>query len=63
MTLYQVILNIVPNKYITWDEEDPAWMNDIIESKIKAKNRLYQVYVKKAGKKLVFVLLKSQYVI
>ena len=51
MTLYEVILNIVPNKHITWDEEDPVWMNDTIESKIKAKNRLYQVYVKKGKQK------------
>ena len=59
MTLYEVILNIVPNKHITWDEEDPVWMNDTIESKIKAKNRIYQVYVKKGKQKTDFCALEE----
>ena len=59
---YDIILNVfrnfVPNKYVTCDDKDPVGMNENIKSKIKAKNKLYQVC-----RKLIFVLLKSQYVI
>ena len=43
-----VFRNFVPNKYVTCDDKDPVWMNENIKSKIKAKNKLYQVYAKKA---------------
>ena len=35
----------MPNKYVTCDEKDPVWMNENIKSKVKAKNKLDQVYV------------------
>ena len=51
LILNDIILNIsrnfVPNKYGTFNYKDPVWMNENIESKIKAKNKLYQVYVKR----------------
>ena len=40
----EIILNIfrkyVLNKYITFDDKDPVWMNENIKSKIKSKNLL-----------------------
>ena len=45
--IVNVFRNFVPNKYITCDDKDPVWMNENIKSKIKTKNKLYQVYVKK----------------
>ena len=51
LILNDIILNIfrnfVSNKYVTFDDKDPVWMNENIKSKIKAKNKLYQVYVKR----------------
>ena len=37
--------NYVPNKYITIDDKDPAWMNENIKTKIKEKNTFYQKYI------------------
>ena len=49
LTLNYIILNVfrnfVPNRCVTCDDKDPVWMNEKIKSKIKAKNKLYQVYV------------------
>ena len=49
VTLNENILNAfrnyVPNKYITIDDKDPAWMNEIIKSKMETRNKLYQQYI------------------
>ena len=39
--------------------KDPAWMNENIKSKIKAKNNLYQVYVKKNRQETDFCALEE----
>ena len=44
-TILNVFRNYVPNKYITIDDKDPVWMNEIIKSKIETKNKLYQQYI------------------
>ena len=63
LILNDIILNIfrnfVPNKYVTFDDKDPAWMNENIKSKIKAKNNLYQVYVKKNRQETDFCALEE----
>ena len=51
--------NFVPNKYVTCDGKDPVWMNENIKSKIKAKNELYQVYVKKGRQETGFCALEG----
>ena len=43
--LLNIFRNYVPNKYITIDDKDPVWMNDIIKSKIKANNLLFKQYI------------------
>ena len=49
IALKEIILNefrnYVPDKYITVDNKDPIWMNEIIKSKMKAKNKLYKQYI------------------
>ena len=44
-TILNVFRNYVPNKYITIDDKDPVWMNEIIKSKMETKNKLYQQYI------------------
>ena len=44
-TILNVFRNYVPNKYITVDDKDPIWMNEIIKSKIKTKNLLFNQYI------------------
>ena len=51
MTLNEAILNVfwnyIPIKYITIDDKDPVWMNEIMKSKMETKNKLYQQYTQK----------------
>ena len=51
--------NYVPNKYITIDDKDPAWMNKTIKSKIKAKNALYKKYIQSGRFESDFVYLEN----
>ena len=41
-TILNIFQNYVPNKYITIDDKDPVWMNEIIKSKIKTKKTTLQ---------------------
>ena len=63
MTLNETILNVfrnyVPNKYITIDDKDPVWMNEIIKSKIKTKNKLYKQYIKNGRFESDFVFIET----
>ena len=43
--LIRRVFDYLPNKYITVDDKDPEWMNEIIKSKIKIKNKLYKQYI------------------
>ena len=41
-TILNVFRNYVADKYITIHDNDPVWINEIIKSKIKRKNKLYK---------------------
>ena len=43
-TILNVFRNYVPNIYITIDDKDPVWMNQITKSKMETENKLYQQY-------------------
>ena len=43
-TILNIFRNYVPNRYITIDDKDPVWMNEIIKSKIKTK-LLFKQYI------------------
>ena len=58
-TILNVIRNYVPNKYITVDEKDPVWMNEIIKSKMKGKNKLYKQYIKNRRFESDFLFIES----
>ena len=53
-----VFRNYVPNKYITVDEKDPVWMNEIIKSKMKTKNKLCKQYIQNGRFESNFVLIE-----
>ena len=57
--ILNIFRNIVPNKYVTFDDKDPVWMNENIKSKIEAKNKLYQEYVKKGRQETDFCALEE----
>ena len=55
-TILNVFRNYVPNKYITVDDKDLVWMNEIIKSKMKTKNKLYKQYIQNGRFESDFVL-------
>ena len=63
MTLNETILNVfrnyVPNKYITIDDKDPVWMNETIQSKIKARNKLYKQCVENGRVESDFIIIEA----
>ena len=63
LILNDIILNILrhflQNKYVTFDGKDPTWMKENIKSKIKAKNKLYQEFVKKGRQETDFCDLEE----
>ena len=54
--ILNVFRNYVPNKYITVDDKDLVWMNEIIKSKMKTKNKLYELYIQNGKFESDFVL-------
>ena len=47
--ILSIFSNFVPNKILTFEERDPAWMTEYIKSKIHWKNCIYNQYVKTQG--------------
>ena len=45
-----IFLNFISNKYVTFDDRVPPWMNDFVKTKIKFKNQLYNTYIKNGYK-------------
>ena len=41
-----IFTNYIPNKYKSFDDQDPTWMNDSTKSKIQQINSLFKQYVK-----------------
>ena len=58
-TILNVFSNYVANKYITIDDKDPVWMNEIIKLKIKAKDNIYKKYIQNGRFESDFVLLET----
>ena len=56
-TILNIFRNYVPN--ITVDDEDPVWMNEIIKSEMKAKNKLYKQYINNGRFESDFVFIES----
>ena len=54
-----VFRNYVPYKYITIDDKDPVWMNEIIKSKMQTKNKLYQQYIQNRSFEYDLVFIES----
>ena len=57
--ILNVFQNYVPEKYITIEDEDPVWMNEIIKSKMKAKSKLYKQYIKNRRFESDYVFIES----
>ena len=58
-TILNVFRNYVPNKYITIDDKDPVWMNEIIKPKMETNNKLYQQYIQNGRFESDLVFIES----
>ena len=58
-TILSIFHNYVPNEFITIDDKDPVWMNEIIKSKIKTKNLLFKQYIQNGRLESNFVFLET----
>ena len=58
-TVLNVLQNYVPNKYISVDDKDPVWMNEIIKSKMKTKNKLFKQYILNGRFESDFILIEN----
>ena len=58
-TILSIFRNYVPNEFITIDDKDPVWMNEIIKSKIKTKNLLFKQYIQNGRLESNFVFLET----
>ena len=57
--ILNIFSNYMPNKYITIDDKDPAWMNEAIKLKIKAKDNIYKKYIHNGRFESDFDLLEA----
>ena len=55
-----IFSNFIPNKYITFDDRDPPWMNDFVKTKIKFKNQLYNTYIKMVIRTMIIICFMKQ---
>ena len=58
-TILNVFRNYVPNKYISVDDKDPVWMNEITKSKMKTRNKLFKQYILNGRFESDFILIES----
>ena len=54
-----IFSNFTPNKFVTFDDRDPPWMNDFVKSKIKWENQLYKTDTKNGYKCNDYLRLKE----
>ena len=45
-TLMNIFSNFIPNKLVTFNDQDPPWFYEKIKAKIELKNRVYKEYIK-----------------
>ena len=57
--LTNIFSNFTSNKLVTFDDTDPPWMNDFVESKIEWNNQLYKIYTKNGYKYDNYLQLKE----
>ena len=54
-----IFSNFIPNKTVTFNDQDPPWFGEKIKAKIELKNRVYKQYVKNGRPEDLYYLLQS----
>ena len=53
-----IFSNFIPNKIVTFNDQDPPWFGEKIKAKIKLKNRVYKEYIKMVDQKIFIIYCK-----
>ena len=54
-----IFSSFIPNKTVTFNDQDPPWFGEKIKAKIELKNRAYKQYVKNGRPEDLYYLLQS----
>ena len=54
-----VFSKVIPNKIVTFNDQDPSSLGEKIKAKIKLKNRVYKEYIKSGRPENFYYLLQS----
>ena len=54
-----IFSNFIPNKIVTFNDQDPPWFGEKIKAKIELKNRVYKEYIKNGRPEDFYYLLQN----
>ena len=54
-----IFSNFIPNKIVTFNDQDPPWFGEKIKAKIELKNRVYKEYIKNGRPEDLYYLLQN----
>ena len=54
-----IFSNFIPNKTVTFNDQDPPWFGEKIKAKIELKNRVYKEYIKNGQAEDLYYLLEK----
>ena len=54
-----IFSNFIPNKIVTFTDQDPPWFGEKIKAKIELKNRVYKEYIKNSRPEDLYYLLQN----
>ena len=57
-TIMNIFSNFVPNKLVTFNDNDCPWVNDFIKNQIKWQQQIYKTYIKMVVKTLTMLSFK-----
>ena len=58
-TLIKISSNFLPNKIVTFNDQDPPWFSEKIKATIELKNRVYNEYIKNGRPVDLYYLLQN----
>ena len=54
-----IFSNFIPNKIITFNDQDPPWFGEKIKAKVELKNRVIKEYIKNGQPEVLYYLLQN----
>ena len=59
-TVMNVFSNFVPNKFMTFNDQDTPWMTSSIKDKINYRSNIYRKYLKKNKQQVDYIKLQNR---